>query len=321
MSEKHDSHDTSEIKYEGSKNPFVAWVNADPTPEDAPWTDERLAKLRAGDNSVKNTKAVISEEERLRRFNRFYKPLAVILCCAFIGLLVFVCLHTPPFGVTDVPTNNEVSFKYIEDGLKDTGATNIVAGMILDYRAFDTLGESSVLFTAVMSVMILLRKDKDGSLVNDPAEDAQLAKEEKISVQHRDIILKTMAGIVSPFVILFGIYVVLNGHISPGGGFSGGAIIGAGLILISQGFGSAKTKKFFNFKVFTIITSGSLLSYAALKCYSFYTGSHHIETGIPHGIPGAILSSGFILPLNIFVGLIVACTMFGFYSLFTKGEI
>lgn len=114
---------------------------------------------------------------------------------------------------------------------------------------------------------------------------------------------------------------MLNGHISPGGGFSGGAIIGAGLILISQGFGSERTKKFFNFKVFTIITSGSLLSYAALKCYSFYTGAHHIETGIPHGIPGAILSSGFILPLNIFVGLIVACTMFGFYSLFTKGEI
>ena len=321
MSDKHESHDTSETEYKGSKNPFVAWVNADPTPEDAPWTEEKLEALREGETYVKAEKPVITEEERMRRFNRVYKPLAVVLCCAFIALLVFVCLYTPPFGITDVPTNNEVSFKYIEDGLADTGATNVVAGMILDYRAFDTLGESSVLFTAVMSVMILLRKDRDGSLVNDPAEDAALAKEEKISVQHRDVILRTMAGIISPFVILFGIYVVLNGHISPGGGFSGGAIIGAGLILISQGFGSAKTKKFFNFKVFTIITSGSLLSYAALKCYSFYTGSHHIETGIPHGIPGAILSSGFILPLNIFVGLIVACTMFGFYSLFTKGEI
>ena len=321
MSEHKDSHETSKTEYKGSKNPFVAWVNADPTPEDAPWREERLEELRAGETLVKEEKKVLTEEERIRRFNRYYKPLAIVLCCAFIGLLVFVCLYTPPFGVTDVPTNNEVSSKYIEDGLADTGATNVVAGMILDYRAFDTLGESSVLFTAVMSVMILLRKDKDGSLVNDPEEEKALAKEEKIADKHRDVILRTMAGIISPFVIMFGIYVVLNGHISPGGGFSGGAIIGAGLILISQGFGSEKTKKFFNFRVFTIITSGSLLSYAALKCYSFYTGSHHIETGIPHGIPGAILSSGFILPLNIFVGLIVACTMFGFYSLFTKGEI
>lgn len=321
MSEKHDPHNTSKTKYKGSDNPFVAWVNADPVPDSAPWSEENVEKFRREPVYERQEKSVVSEEERLKRFNKVYKPLAVVLCCAFIALLVFVCFWTPPFGVPDAPTNNEVAAKYIEDGLADTGATNVVAGMILDYRAFDTLGESSVLFTAVMSVMILLRKDKDGSLVNDPEEDKALKKEEAISVVHRDVILKTMAGIIAPFVILFGIYVVLNGHISPGGGFSGGAIIGAGLILIAQGFGSEKTKKFFNFKIFTIITSCSLLSYAALKCFSFYTGSHHIETGIPHGIPGAILSSGFILPLNIFVGLIVACTMFGFYSLFTKGEI
>ena len=327
MSEKHDVHDThdthhgSENKYKGSDNPFVAWVNADPTPEDAPWSEKNVKKFRSAPVYVKQKKQSISEEERIRRFNKVYKPLAIILCCAFIALLVFVCIKTPPFGIADAPTNNEVASKYIEDGLADTGATNVVAGMILDYRAFDTLGESSVLFTAVMSVMILLRKDKDGSLVDDPEEEKMLEREEEISLKNENVILRTMAGIVSPFIILFGIYVVLNGHISPGGGFSGGAIIGAGLILISQGFGASKTKKFFNFRVFTIITSGSLLSYAALKCYSFYTGSHHIETGIPHGIPGAILSSGFILPLNIFVGLIVACTMFGFYSLFTKGKI
>ena len=314
--------DHENTEYKGSKNPFVAWVNADPAPERKPKKEKKQKTAGAEKKVAASSKdEYAAYENRIRKFNSFYKPMAIILCCAFIALMIFVVTQTAPFGIADVPSNNEVSYKYIEDGLKDTGATNVVAGMILDYRAFDTLGESSVLFTAVMSVMILLRKDRDGSLVNDPAEEKVIKEEEKISRVHRDVVLKTMAGIVSPFVILFGIYVVLNGHISPGGGFSGGAIIGAGLILISQGFGSDRTKKFFNFKVFTIITSGSLLSYAALKCYSFYTGAHHIETGIPHGIPGAILSSGFILPLNIFVGLIVACTMFGFYSLFTKGEI
>lgn len=50
--------------------------------------------------------------------------------------------------------------KYIEDGLQDTGAVNIVTGMILDYRAFDTFGESNVLFIATCTVLILLRNDK-----------------------------------------------------------------------------------------------------------------------------------------------------------------
>lgn len=56
--------------------------------------------------------------------------------------------------------NNEVSQRYIEKGLQETGAVNIVTGMILDYRAFDTLGESHVLFIATCTVLILLRADQ-----------------------------------------------------------------------------------------------------------------------------------------------------------------
>ena len=301
--------------HENHKNPFVAWVKGETFQKDE-------AKKAA--EKKKKVKKEVDISVHHDRFHKIYKPVCVVLCCAFIALLIFVCIKTPPFGITNAPTNNEVAQKYIEEGLEDTGATNIVAGMILDYRAFDTLGESSVLFTAVMAVIILLKKDEDRKTEMTEKQkqiEARQQKEEELNDRHRDVILKKTSGIIAPFILMFGIYVVLNGHISPGGGFSGGAIIGAGLILISQAFGSKQTKKFFNFKVFTIITSGALLSYAALKTYSFYTGSHHMETGVPHGIPGAILSSGFILPLNIFVGLIVACTMFGFYSLFSKGEI
>ena len=267
------------------------------------------------------SQTVISMERK--GFYQIYLAVAIVSCIALIGVLLYTVALLPQYGQEN-PRAVEVSDRYIEHGLEETGAVNIVAGMILDYRAFDTLGESSVLFTAVMAVIILLKKDGDKKkemTERQKKEEALQQHEEELNDRHRDVILKKTAGIVAPFIMMFGIYVVLNGHISPGGGFSGGAIIGAGLILISQAFGSKRTKKFFNFKVFTIITSGALLSYAALKTYSFYTGSHHMETGVPHGIPGAILSSGFILPLNIFVGLIVACTMFGFYSLFSKGEI
>ena len=123
-----------------------------------------------------------------------------------------------------------------------------------------------------------------------------------------------------PIIILFGIYVILNGHISPGGGFSGGAIIGAGLILHVSAFGFAKTEKFFTEKTYKIICFVALTFYCLAKSYSFFTGANHLESHIPLGTPGAILSSGLILPLNICVGLVVACTMYTFYAMFRKGD-
>ena len=120
-------------------------------------------------------------------------------------------------------------------------------------------------------------------------------------------------------LFMFGIYVILNGHLSPGGGFSGGALMGAGLILYTSAFGFSKTERFFTMKTFRIVTCSALTFYCVAKSYSFYTGANHIESIIPLGTPGAILSSGLILPLNICVGLVVACTMYAFYSLFRKG--
>jgi multisubunit Na+/H+ antiporter MnhB subunit len=48
---------------------------------------------------------------------------------------------------------------YIEQGLKKTGAANLVASIILDFRGYDTLGEAAVLFTAVMGVLAVLRRE------------------------------------------------------------------------------------------------------------------------------------------------------------------
>ncbi|MDD5952056.1 MAG: MnhB domain-containing protein [Oscillospiraceae bacterium] len=260
----------------------------------------------------------VSELHKLKRFRKLYIVASIVFCCLLIGLLLYTVSDLPAFGVPDAPTNNEVSQKYIEDGLTDTGAANIIAGMILDYRAFDTLGESTVLFIAVSAVIILLRKDPDAL---DPEEEGRLRREEMLAKSHPNIILRTVAAILVPFILLFGAYVVLNGHISPGGGFSGGAIMGAALILYASAYGFKKMDTFFTFKTFTGITSSALLVYACSKAYSFFTGANHLESYIPKGIPGAILSGGLILPLNICVGMIVACTMYGFYSLFSRGDI
>ena len=258
------------------------------------------------------------KEHGVKIFGRLYALMAVLLCAVVITTLLVTVSYLPEYGSPDNPNNNEVVEKYNKDGLYDTGATNNVAGMILDYRAFDTLGESHVLFVAAVCVMILLRLEltKDGK-----PTDTKRAEEEndRLYEPKNDKILQLSAKILVPIIIMYGIYVILNGHLSPGGGFSGGAIIGAGLILYVNAFGFEKASRIMNRKNYAVISVVPLLFYAISKSYSFFTGANHLESGIPKGTPGAILSAGLILPLNICVGIVVACTMYHFYTLFRKG--
>ena len=121
--------------------------------------------------------------------------------------------------------------------------------------------------------------------------------------------------------MLFGAYIILNGHLSPGGGFSGGAMIGAGLILYCNALGLNRTRRFFNEHVYKMIKVGSLVLYGITMSYYFLTGGNGLANIIPLGTPGNLISSGMILPINIFVGLEVACTMYSFFALFRRGEL
>ena len=257
------------------------------------------------------------EERGLLLFRRFYQVMSVLLCLTIIFVLLWTIAYLPVFGNAGNPDNNEVSARYISRGLQETGAINMVTGMILDYRAFDTFGESCVLFIASCCVMILLRIDKSS---DSEAQKKRMAEaNDRLYEPKNDIILQKVACVLVPLILIFGIYIILNGHLSPGGGFSGGAVTGSGLILYLNAFGFEKTSKFFTEKTFRCITLGALSFYCIAKSYSFFTGANHLASGIPLGTPGAILSSGLILPLNICVGLVVACTMYAFYSLFRKG--
>lgn len=291
----------------GERDPYMGNVEVRPgrletlTPEQIKQREEERQKIADRVNDVEHNL-------EYRIFRWAYKILSGVFCFALIAMLLFAISYLPPVGNAANPDNNEVSARYIEKGLQETGAVNIVTGMILDYRAFDTLGESHVLFIATITVLILMHKNKDDKEDND-----------RVYEPKNDTILQKAAFFLVPMIIIFGIYVILNGHLSPGGGFSGGAIIGAGLILYLNAFGFAKTERFFTEKTYKIVSFCALSFYCLAKSYSFYTGANGLESGIPLGTPGAILSSGLILPLNICVGLVVACTMYAFYALFRKG--
>ena len=257
----------------------------------------------------------VMDNAEMRLYNRVYPIAAIVLGLCIIGVLMFTVFHMPQLGEAENPDNNEVSQRYIEKGLEETGSVNIVSGMILDYRAFDTFGESCVLFIATNCVFVMLR-----NAPKNKADEMAIDENDRLYEPKNDEILQGVAKVLVPIIAVFGIYIILNGHLSPGGGFSGGAILGAGLILYLNAFGFKKTERFFTPKVFKCITVSALTFYCFAKSYSFFTGANHLESHIPKGQPGAILSSGLILPLNICVGLIVTCTMYGFYCMFRKGD-
>jgi len=295
----------------GEKDPYLGNVEMKPgTPFQE---DEETFRRRVRDEELLRERTYdVSHNRKLIFFERLYRFFSVIFILILLGMLLYMVSYLPPVGSALNPHNNEVERKYIEDGIKDTGAVNIVTGMILDYRAFDTLGESNVLFVAACTVLILLRADSRSRQSEEEDND-------RIYEPKNDIILQKAAFFLVPMIAVFGIYVILNGHLSPGGGFSGGAVIGAGLILYVNAFGFKKTERFFTQKTYKVICFVALLFYCLAKAYSFYCGAHHLETGIPLGTPGDILSAGLILPLNICVGMVVACTMYAFYALFRKG--
>lgn len=313
---------------DGTKDPFLDTVEM--KKQECPQEDAEAAARRERDKKQLAERVYdLESNPEVRIFHKMYRVFCVLFCIFLVVMLLEGVSCLPTFGDADNPTNNEVAARYIESGLQETGAVNIVTGMILDYRAFDTLGESHVLFIAACTVLILLRKGgsgekgKDGQagidLQREPQENGEAEDNDRLYEPKNDVILQTVARFLVPPVFIFGCYIVLAGHLGPGGGFSGGAVIGAGLILYLNAFGFARTERFFTAKTYRRISFGALACYSIAKSYSFYTGANHIESVIPLGTPGAILSSGLIFLLNICVGIVVAGTMYTFYCMFRKG--
>lgn len=254
----------------------------------------------------------------LNRDIAIYRVACVIVGVLLLGTLLYIVAEMPGIGRADNPASNEVVERYIESGVEETGAINLVAGMILDYRAFDTFGESNVLFLGVVAVVLLLMNDEKNA---DMRASREMLEDERFDEAHRNDIQRSVSILVVPVVMIFGFYVIFNGHLSLGGGFSGGALVGGGLVLYSISYGFKKMHSMLNYRRFMWIVCACLMVYCLSKSYSFFTGANGFHSIISTGTPGSIFSAGLILPLNICVGLIVALTVYGFYALFTRGDI
>ncbi len=127
-----------------------------------------------------------------------------------------------------------------------------------------------------------------------------------------DLIVKTVTKLIMPFIQLYGIYVILHGHLSPGGAFAGGAIMGASYILYTLAFGIHEGHKKAPHEITSKIESGGILFFIGLGLVGIVSGGFFLENlsaGFPPGVVGTLLSGGLIPLATFAIGMKVASTI------------
>ncbi len=187
--------------------------------------------------------------------------------------------------------------------------SNVVTAINFDYRALDTLGEEFMLFAAVSGLVLLLR-GKKGESPNDPPAlppDRELAP---IS----DAIRWFSFGLVA-VINLFGIYIVVHGHLTPGGGFQGGAILGTASMLVYVANGYRVYRRVTPKKWIELVEAIGAGGYALIGIGAMILGGAFLQNVLPLGQRGQLFSGGTITLINFVVGLEVAA---GFAVLFAE---
>ena len=207
---------------------------------------------------------------------------AVLLANLFIGFS----------GNTDL---NTLANHYAESGPEEVGSANLVTAVVVTYRGLDTLGEVSILFLAAAIVSFLLKVEAGAASRN---------RELRASSE----ILDTASKVLVPVIFLFGIYVFINGHLSPGGGFQGGAIIASGLVLMLL----AQPAKKMGHKLITVVESISGLSIVLIGVAGVLFAAGFLDNKLLSlGKFGTLFSAGVIPIIYIFVGLKVGAELSG----------
>ena len=139
-----------------------------------------------------------------------------------------------------------------------------------------------------------------------------------------DIIIKTLARILVPFIQIYALYVIMHGHHSPGGGFQGGVILAASLILLMITHGVKDTQKRISEKAVAIFSSSGVFIYAGIGAVCLLLGGNYLDysklSKLLHVDPAQARSLG-ILGIEIGVGLAVMAVMFSVFFDISRGEV
>ena len=181
---------------------------------------------------------------------------------------------------------------FVTQGPRELGAPNVVTGILLGYRGFDTLGEVAVLFMVAAAVGLLLKPDAS-------------AQHEAAGPPPSEIV-RTGTKILLPVIFTFGAYVIANGHLSAGGGFQGGAIVASGAMLIMLGRPDGRLDT----ALLGVIESFAGIFYVAVGLLGLALAGGFLDPRfLPRGEFGAFISAGAIPITSALLGVKVGAEL------------
>ncbi len=212
------------------------------------------------------------------------KRFTVFLILLGLGAIFLQLLqqYTPDLGL------NLTGRYYAENAAGEVGAANLVTAIIVTYRGLDTLGEVTVLFlTAAIVGLVLSMEHKTSSRQGGQRYAA-------------GELLLTGSRLLTPLILLFGAYIFINGHLTPGGGFQGGAILASAVLLLLL----TQPVKHFSHRLMTRLESISGLVFVGVGLLGIiYAGGFLDNSLLPMGELGELFSAGTIPIVYSFIGL------------------
>jgi len=254
--------------------------------------------------------------------------LAFIIVTLTGAFLLYGTTEFPDWGDPNSPASLHVSNYYIEKTYEDTHAPNFVTAVVTDYRGFDTMFETAVIFTAGIGCFLLLRDFRgkkehyyqhipSGVILHVKDEKKLLPIGKEFGYMDKewvppDLINKTVCRILIPFIQIYALYVVAHGDYSPGGGFQGGVIFGSSLILLAISYDLKTLVERVKEKLLGIFAALGVLIYAGTGALCLLMGGNFLDYGklaplIP-GHSGHIRALGMLV-VEIGVGIAVMAVM------------
>jgi len=208
------------------------------------------------------------------------------------ALLVAACLKLPHFGGDRHPYGDRA----VRASLARHTA-NTVSSVNFDQRAFDTLGEMTILFAAVVGCVVLLRQTRDEHRARpEPAEVA--------------LPVRRYALVVLPVALLSGLYVVAHGQLSPGGGFQGGVVAATALHLLYLGADHRALERVRPVGAYEVADALAASAYLVTGLAGLIgAGAFLANTLLPYGTFNTLSSGGTVPLLNAAIGMEVACAV------------
>lgn len=217
------------------------------------------------------------------------RNIVILIVLIFIAVGVGLSLAEIPFG----SSNTKVGEYYIDKGKEETGASNIVTSVVVNYRAFDTLGEVTILFVAAIGLGAVLAGQRE---------------KRKRELEPASLVLNSGCRFLFPLILMFGAYIFIHGHLTPGGGFQGGAIIASAFLLVYLGCRKRRINRIWS----KVVESVGGLVFIALGLVGLTVGSHYFFSNfLPKGEVYSLFSAGVIPIIYIAVGFKVGSELTG----------